>query len=95
MSSVDNREVEQLSAFIDETIAEVAKAKNKFSHQEDLVDVFNGDANAVGYAAAIAITDMFEARLVAAKARQEVAYNRYAATNSPVGRGDKASHPLL
>ncbi len=78
--SAENREVEQLRAFIDETTAEVADAKNKFSHQEDLVDAFNGDATAVGYAAAMARADKLEARLVAARARQEIAYNRYAAT---------------
>ena len=78
--SAENREVEQLRAFIDETIAEVAGAKNKFSHQEDLVDAFNGNATAVGYAAAVARANKFEARLVAARARQETAYNRYATT---------------
>ena len=51
--SAENREVEQLRAFIDETTAEVTDARNKFNHQEDLVDAFQGDATAVGYAAAI------------------------------------------
>jgi len=76
--SAENREVEQLRAFIDETTAEVAEARNKFSHQEDLVDAFNGDATAVGYVAAIARADKFKARLVAARARQETSYNREA-----------------
>ena len=78
--SAENREVEQLRAFIDETTAEVADYRNKFSHQEDLVDAFQGDATAVDYAAAMARANKFEARLVAARARQETAYNRYAAT---------------
>jgi hypothetical protein len=78
--STENREVEQLRAFIDETIAEVADARNKFSHREDLVDAFQGDAAAVGYAVAMARADKFKARLVAARARHETAYNRYAAT---------------
>ena len=51
--SAENREVEQLRAFIDETATEVAEAINKFCHQEDLVDTFKGDATAMGYAAAI------------------------------------------
>jgi hypothetical protein len=76
----ENREVEQLRAFIDETTAEVTDAKNKSSHQDDLVDAFNGDTMAEGYAAAIARADKFEARLVAAKARQDAAYNRYTST---------------
>ena len=78
--TVANKEVEQLRASIDETSAEVAEASNKFSHQEDLVDAFNDNAVAVGYAAAIVIADKFEARMVAARARHETTYNRYAAT---------------
>jgi hypothetical protein len=45
-----------------------------------LVDAFNGDDTAAGCAPAIARADKFEARLVATRARQETAYNRYAAT---------------
>jgi hypothetical protein len=78
--SVVNKEGEQLRAFIDKTTTEIAKARNKFSHQEDLVDAFNGDDTAAGYAAAIAIAGKFEARLVTDRARQEIAYNRYAAS---------------
>ena len=63
--SVENRKVEQVRAFIDETTTEVADARNNFSQQEDLVDAFNGDATAAGYAAAIAKAYKFEARLVA------------------------------
>ena len=73
MSAEQNKEVEQLRAVIDETIAEVAEARNKFEHHEDLVDAFNGDATATGYAVAIARADKFEARLIAARARQETA----------------------
>ncbi len=71
---------EQLRAFIDETTAEVAEARNKFNYQEDLVEAFNGDGTSMGYVAAMARADKFEARLAAARARQESAYNRYAAT---------------
>ena len=71
--SAENWEAEQLHAFIDETTVEVAEARNKLSHQEDLVDAFNGDATAMGYATAIAKTDKFEARLVVARARHETA----------------------
>jgi hypothetical protein len=67
--SAENIEVEELRAFIDETTAEVAEAMNKISHQEDLVDAFNGDDTAVGYAAVIVRADKFEARLVVARAR--------------------------
>ena len=76
----ENREVEQLRAFIDEATAEFADAMNKFSHQEDLVDAFNGNATALGYAAAIARADKLKARMVVVRARQETAYNRYVAT---------------
>ena len=40
--STENREVEQLRAFIDETTAEVADARDKFKHQEDLVEAYGG-----------------------------------------------------
>jgi hypothetical protein len=78
--STENRKVEQLRVFILETTAEFADARNKFQHQEDLVDAFNGDATAPGYAAALVRADKFEARLVVARARQKTAYNSYAAT---------------
>ena len=78
--STENREVEQLRAFIDETTAEVADARDKFKHQEDLCEAYGGDSTAVGFAAAGLRADKLEARLIAARARQETAYNRYAAT---------------
>jgi hypothetical protein len=75
-------------AFIDETTVEVADAWNKFSHQEDLINTFNGDATAVGYAAAMARANKFKSWLAIARPRQETASNRYAATvestNKPV-----------
>ena len=54
-------------AFIDETTAKVADARKKIKHQEGLVDAFNGDATAAGYAAAIARAYKFEARMVVAR----------------------------
>ncbi len=75
--SAEYSEVERLRAFIHETIAEVAKAWNKFSHQDVLVEAFNGDDTATGYAASIATADKFEALLVAPRAWEENAYNRY------------------
>jgi len=78
--SAENTEVEQLRGFIDETTVDFADARNKFSHQEDLVDAFNGDATAAGYAAAIVRANKFEAQLVAVRARQETTYNRHAVT---------------
>ncbi len=71
--SAENREVEQLHAFIDETIDEVAEVRNNFNHQEDLVEAFNGDDTATGYVAAFAGADKFESR-------PETAYNRYVST---------------
>ncbi len=71
--STKNREVEQLRAFVDETTAEVADVRDEFKHQEDLVEAYGGDATAVGFAAAVARADKLEARLVAARARQETA----------------------
>ena len=64
-----NREVEQLRAIIDETTAEVAEAKNKINHQNDLVDAFNDDATAAGHATVIVKAYKFESRLVTARAR--------------------------
>ena len=78
--STENREVEQLRAFIDETTAEVADARDKFKHQEDLCEAYGGDSTAVGFAAAGLRADKLEARLIAARARHETAYNRYATT---------------
>jgi hypothetical protein len=76
----ENTEVEQHRAFIDETIAKVAEARKKFSHKENLVDAFNGDATAVRFVAAICRADKLEARMVVARARDETTYNRCAAT---------------
>ena len=44
------------------------------------MDAFNGDATAAGFITAQTKADKIEARLIAAKARQEADYNRYAAT---------------
>ena len=80
VNSVTNRNIDQLLAFVDQTTAEVATLQNKFDQQDELVDAFGGDATAVGFVAAQAKADKIETRLIAAKARQEAAYNRYAAT---------------
>ena len=44
------------------------------------MDAFTGDATAAGFAAANVKADKIEARFIAAKARQDAAYNKYAAT---------------
>jgi hypothetical protein len=44
------------------------------------VDAFGGDATVAGFTTAQARVDKLEARLIAAKARQEAAYNMHAAT---------------
>ena len=94
-NSVQDRNIEQLLMFVDQTTAEVATAQQKFDDQDELLDAFAGDATAEGFAATSAKADKLEARLIAAKARQEAAYNRYAATiestNKTVVVASKAS----
>ncbi len=79
-NSITDRNIDQLLAFVDQTTGEVATLQNKFDHKEELVDAFNGDATADGFVAANAKADKIEARLIAAKARQDAAYDRYAGT---------------
>ena len=59
------------------------------------MDAFGGDATAFGFVATQTKADEIEARLIAAKARHEAAYNRYAttieSTNKAVVRAAKAS----
>jgi hypothetical protein len=74
-------------AFVDQTTSEVATLHNKFDQQEELVEAFNGDATDVGFVAANAKAGKIEAPLIAAKARQDAAYNRHAAT---IESNDKA-----
>jgi hypothetical protein len=50
--SAENRDVEQLRGFIDEVTREVASLQAKFDHQEELLEAFNDDPEAVGAAAA-------------------------------------------
>ena len=64
----------------------MASLQNKFDPQEDLVDAFNGDATAADFVAAQTKADTIEARLIAAKARQEAAYNKYEATIEPTNK---------
>ena len=66
--SITDRNIEQLLAFVDQTTAEVASLQNKFDHQKDLVDAFNGNATTAGFAAAQTKANKIEARLIAAKA---------------------------
>ena len=80
VNSVTDRNIDQLLAFVDQTTAEVASLQNKFDTHDELVDAFGGDATANGFVAAQAKEDKIETRLIAAKARQEAAYNRYVAT---------------
>jgi hypothetical protein len=95
VNSVTDRNIDQLLAFVDHTTAEVATLQNKFDQQEELADAFGGDASAVAIVAAHAKVDKLETRLIAAKARQEAAYNRYAttieSTNKTVVGASKAS----
>jgi hypothetical protein len=80
VNSITDRNIEQLLAFVDQTTTEFVSLEDKFDHREELVDAFNDDATAAGFVAAQTKADKIEARLIAAKARQEVAYNIYAAT---------------
>jgi hypothetical protein len=76
VNSVTDRNINQLRAFVEHTTAKVATLQK----QEELVDAFGGDATAVDFVAAQAKANKLETRLIAAKARQEAAYNRYDAT---------------
>ncbi len=82
-------------ASVDQTTEEVATFQNKVDKQEELVDAFGSDAFAVGFVEAQAKDDKLETRLIAAKARHEAAYIRYAAkfesTNKTVVGASKAS----
>ena len=69
VTSISNRNIEQLMAFVDQTTAEVASLQDKYDHQEELVEAFKGYANAVDFVAANVKADKIEARLIAAKAR--------------------------
>jgi hypothetical protein len=80
VSFISDMNIEQLMAFVDQTTAEVATLQDKFDHQEELVVAFNGDAIAAGLVATNTKADKIETRIIAAKARQEAAYNKYAAT---------------
>ena len=73
--SVAERNINQLLSFVDQTTIEVVTAQNRFDQQDELLEAFGGDETAIGFAAATAKADKLEARLVAAKARQEAAYN--------------------
>jgi hypothetical protein len=79
-NSVQHRDVEQLRGFVDQMTVQVATCHNIFDHQEELVDALDGDASASCFAVAQARADKLEDRFVAAKARQDVAYNMYAVT---------------
>jgi hypothetical protein len=70
-NSISDRNIEQLLAFVDQTTAEVASLLNKFDHQEELVDAFNGDATAAGFVAANTKAGKIEVWLITAKAPQE------------------------
>ena len=69
VNSITDRKIELLLAFVDQATAKVVSLQNKFDHQEELVDVFNGDATAAGFVATQTKADKIEARLIAAKAR--------------------------
>jgi hypothetical protein len=48
-NSMQNRDIEQLLAFIDQPTAEVATCQNKFDQHEELVVAFGGDSTAKGF----------------------------------------------
>ena len=76
----ENRDIEQLRTFVDQTTAEAADLRNKFERQEELVEAFGEVVNALGAKLAQIKAVKLETRLIAAMARQDAAYNRYAAT---------------
>ena len=58
----------------------MAVTQDKFDHQEPLHEAFGDDPTTVGLAAAKAKLDKCEERLIAAKSRQDAAYNRHVVT---------------
>ena len=52
-NSMQNRDVKQLRAFVDQTTPEVVICQNKFD-QHELVEVFGGDSTAKGFLEAYA-----------------------------------------
>ena len=95
--SGENSHVDQLRSFVDEVTREVAILQDKFDHQEAPHEAFGDDPAAFGLAATKAKSDKCEERLIAAKSRQDAAYNRYATTlesrNKTVASCAKAAAP--
>ena len=77
--SAENRDVELLRLFVEQTTAEVSKLQNDFERQEEIVDTFANDKD-VGAVKAQKKADKIEERLIAAKSRQDAAYSRFSAT---------------
>jgi outer membrane murein-binding lipoprotein Lpp len=84
--SAENRDIEQLRTFVDQTTTDVADLRNKLERQEERVEAFSEEVNAPGAKLAHARADKLEIRLIAAMARQDAAYNRYAATVESVNK---------
>jgi hypothetical protein len=76
----ENNHVDQLRNFFEEVTREIAVLQGKFDYREALHEAFGDDPKAVGLRAAKAKLDKCEERLIAAKSRQDAAYNSYAAT---------------
>jgi hypothetical protein len=72
--------------FVDQATAEAVDLRNKFERQEELVEAFGEEVNAPGAKLAQARAEKLETRLIAAMARQDAAYNRYAATVESVNK---------
>ncbi len=78
--SAENRDVEQLRVFIEQTTSEIfSKLQNDFECQEEVIEGFANDKDP-GVVKAQKKADKNEERLIVAKARQDAAYNRYDAT---------------
>ncbi len=71
--SAENRDIEQLRTFVDHTTTEAAALRNKFERQEELVEAFGEEVNALGAKPAHARADKLETRLIAMMARQDAA----------------------
>ena len=78
--SAENRDIEKVRTFVDQTTSEAADLRNKFERQEELVEAFGEEVNAPGAKLAHARADKLETRLIAAMGRQDAAYNRSVAT---------------
>ncbi len=69
----ENRDIEHLRTFVDQTTTEVADMKNKFERHEELAEAFGNEVEAHAAKLAPKNANKLEARLIAAMSRQDAA----------------------